>query len=339
MAKRSKSIRTKLVLPLIIIMSIQAVLFLALVLFGGVFKNLKTNAIDILQEKTENRRLYLEKEMVHRWINVIADTDVITDEIQQVLDSNGKNSEDIKKDPELNRRITETVTQQLMDLRHRGYATGIFIVLDGPAALKQQEILRSVSYTHLDVYKRQTLYPVLRRLQKEACLEVYDLAIDGRNRRYYNITEKGRVQRNLYKGEWGSYSQKKMCIRDRLIAVFVSLFSIIIAYPAAYTLARMKFRGKKFFSRAVLFTYLMPTSVLYIPLYIFVSKLGLTNTIWGLMVIYPTFTLPYVAWILMPHIASIPQALEEAAYVDITPGRARGKMILYIVWNRVQPSI
>ena len=146
MAKRSKSIRTKLVLPLIIIMSIQAVLFLALVLFGGVFKNLKTNAIDILQEKTENRRLYLEKEMVHRWINVIADTDVITDEIQQVLDSNGKNSEDIKKDPELNRRITETVTQQLIDLLHRSYATGIFIVLDGPAALKQQEMLRSGVY-------------------------------------------------------------------------------------------------------------------------------------------------------------------------------------------------
>lgn len=53
-----------------------------------------------------------------------------------------------------------------------------------------------------------TLYPVLRRLQKEECLEVYDLAIDGRNRRYYKITEKGRVQLNLYKGEWGNYSEK-----------------------------------------------------------------------------------------------------------------------------------
>ena len=51
-----------------------------------------------------------------------------------------------------------------------------------------------------------TLYPVLRRLQKEACLEVYDLAIDGRNRRYYRITEKGRVQLRLYKGEWAGYS-------------------------------------------------------------------------------------------------------------------------------------
>lgn len=53
-----------------------------------------------------------------------------------------------------------------------------------------------------------TLYPVLRRLQKEECLEVYDMAIDGRNRRYYKITEKGRVQLKLYQGEWAAYSQK-----------------------------------------------------------------------------------------------------------------------------------
>ena len=53
-----------------------------------------------------------------------------------------------------------------------------------------------------------TLYPVLRRLQKEECLEVYDMAIDGRNRRYYRITEKGRVQLNLYRGEWAVHSEK-----------------------------------------------------------------------------------------------------------------------------------
>ena len=51
-----------------------------------------------------------------------------------------------------------------------------------------------------------TLYPVLRRLQKEDCLEVYVMAIDGRNRRYYRITESGRAQLNLYRGEWSVYS-------------------------------------------------------------------------------------------------------------------------------------
>lgn len=61
---------------------------------------------------------------------------------------------------------------------------------------------------HAIEVSESTLYPVLRRLQKEACLEVYDMAIDGRNRRYYIITEKGRVQLRLYKGEWAVYSRK-----------------------------------------------------------------------------------------------------------------------------------
>ena len=53
-----------------------------------------------------------------------------------------------------------------------------------------------------------TLYPVLRRLQKDDCLEVYDMEFGGRNRRYYKITEKGLVQLNLYKTEWTGYSEK-----------------------------------------------------------------------------------------------------------------------------------
>ena len=53
-----------------------------------------------------------------------------------------------------------------------------------------------------------TLYPVLRRLLKENFLEVYDMAIDGRNRRYYKITEIGRLQLNLYRSEWVKYSGK-----------------------------------------------------------------------------------------------------------------------------------
>lgn len=53
-----------------------------------------------------------------------------------------------------------------------------------------------------------TLYPVLRRLQKDECLEVFDQQFDGRNRRYYKITDKGRAQLNLYISEWMSYSGK-----------------------------------------------------------------------------------------------------------------------------------
>lgn len=53
-----------------------------------------------------------------------------------------------------------------------------------------------------------TLYPVLRRLQKDDCLEVYDKECAGRNRRYYKVTERGNVQLQLYEGEWKKYSEK-----------------------------------------------------------------------------------------------------------------------------------
>lgn len=53
-----------------------------------------------------------------------------------------------------------------------------------------------------------TLYPVLRRLQKDECLEVYDMEYAGRNRRYYKLTERGRVQLRLYEEEWQDYSAK-----------------------------------------------------------------------------------------------------------------------------------
>ena len=59
----------------------------------------------------------------------------------------------------------------------------------------------------LDV-SESTLYPVLRRLQKDECLEVYDMEFAGRNRRYYKLTEKGEAQLKLYQIEWRNYSSK-----------------------------------------------------------------------------------------------------------------------------------
>ncbi len=59
----------------------------------------------------------------------------------------------------------------------------------------------------LDV-SESTLYPVLRRLQKDECLSTYDVQCDGRNRRYYKVTERGNAQLNLYKSEWKDYSSK-----------------------------------------------------------------------------------------------------------------------------------
>ena len=75
--------------------------------------------------------------------------------------------------------------------------------VDGTYGYKITQVVRKV----LDI-SESTLYPVLRRLQKDECLEVYDMQYDGRNRRYYKITEKGTAQLNLYRVEWKNYTKK-----------------------------------------------------------------------------------------------------------------------------------
>lgn len=65
-----------------------------------------------------------------------------------------------------------------------------------------QDVRRAINISE------STLYPVLRRLQKDGCLEAYDMEFRGRNRRYYKITEKGAAQLNLYQSEWKIYSQR-----------------------------------------------------------------------------------------------------------------------------------
>ena len=120
------------------------------------------------------------------------------------------------------------------------------------------------------------------------------------------------------------------------VAIVTALFSLAVGYPAAYSLSRMRFRGRTVLAKVVLYTYLIPTSVLYIPLFIFVSKIGLTDTLLGLMVIYPSFTLPYTIWMLMPHVGSVPKSIEEAAVVD---GATRGQTMLRIVFPLAKPGI
>ena len=74
---------------------------------------------------------------------------------------------------------------------------------EGTYGYKSTQDVRSV----IDV-SESTLYPALRRLQKDDCLSVYDQECGGRNRRYYKITERGRVQLNLYRQEWHNYTHK-----------------------------------------------------------------------------------------------------------------------------------
>lgn len=100
------------------------------------------------------------------------------------------------------------------------------------------------------------------------------------------------------------------------VALVVVAFSIVVAFPAAYSVSRTEFVGRRIYSKAILFGYLLPSSLMYIPLYIVVSKLNLTNTLLGIILIYPTLTLPYCCWVLIPHLRAVPKEVEEAAIID-----------------------
>lgn len=101
-----------------------------------------------------------------------------------------------------------------------------------------------------------------------------------------------------------------------LVAGSVSAFSIVLSVLAAYAISRLRFKGRTAVSRSILYAYLMPRSVLFIPLYIFLVSIGLNNSIIGLIVIYPTITIPYATWILISYFNSIPAELEQAAAID-----------------------
>jgi multiple sugar transport system permease protein len=100
------------------------------------------------------------------------------------------------------------------------------------------------------------------------------------------------------------------------VAVSSTLLATAIGTIGAYGLARLRFLGRAFMSSAVLITYLVPPSILFIPLYAQIRNLGLADSLAGLIAAYPSFTVPFVTWLLMGYFESIPEELEEAAMID-----------------------
>lgn len=100
------------------------------------------------------------------------------------------------------------------------------------------------------------------------------------------------------------------------IGVLVVVITLIIAIPAAYSLARLTGRWGERAGIITFLVYLVPPTLLFIPLFRMVVSLGLNNTVWSLVLVYPTFTIPFSTWLLHGFFKSIPKDLEEAAMVD-----------------------
>ncbi|MCC7367411.1 MAG: carbohydrate ABC transporter permease [Chloroflexi bacterium] len=117
-------------------------------------------------------------------------------------------------------------------------------------------------------------------------------------------------------------------LNSAIIGVCVVLITLVIATPAGYALARLDLPGAQQLGIVIFATYLVPPSLLFIPLTRVVYGLGLQNTIWSLVVVLPTISIPFAVWLLMGFFKNVPMEIEEAGLVD---GCTRFQAVLHIV--------
>lgn len=105
-------------------------------------------------------------------------------------------------------------------------------------------------------------------------------------------------------------------LNSTLVSVATVAITLFFAVPGAYAVARLRFPGQKFLSRSILLIYMVPMIVLVIPLYAIFSQLGMRNTLWGLLLVYPATTIPVALYMLQGYFRGIPTELEEAGLMD-----------------------
>ncbi len=125
-------------------------------------------------------------------------------------------------------------------------------------------------------------------------------------------------------------------INSVMITVVTVVVSMVISVMAAFSLARMGFWGSSVLATGVFLTYLIPASLLFIPLFQILGFVGLINNVWCLALVYPTLAVPFCTWIMIGYFSSIPKELDEAALID---GAGYVQMLLRIFIPVAMPGI
>lgn len=121
-----------------------------------------------------------------------------------------------------------------------------------------------------------------------------------------------------------------------LVSVVATAASLVASVLAAYAIERLRFSGAKQVGLSIFLAYLVPPSILFIPLAAIVNNLGLADTRWALILTYPTFLIPFSTWLLMGYFRSIPFELEECALID---GATRWQILTKIVLPLAVPGL
>ena len=121
-----------------------------------------------------------------------------------------------------------------------------------------------------------------------------------------------------------------------LISVVATALSLFCSVLAAYAIERLRFRGSRYVGMSIFLAYLVPPSILFIPLATVVYKLQLFDTRLALILTYPTFLIPFCTWLLMGYFKSIPFELEECALID---GASRWQILVKIILPLAVPGL
>ncbi|MEK7245068.1 MAG: carbohydrate ABC transporter permease [Pseudomonadota bacterium] len=105
-------------------------------------------------------------------------------------------------------------------------------------------------------------------------------------------------------------------INTAWVGVLVVIITLVFALPAGYSLARATGRWSQMLAIGIFLTYLVPPTILFIPFARIIANLGLQNSLWSLVLVYPSFTIPFCTWLLMGFFKAIPRDLEDAAMID-----------------------
>ena len=125
-------------------------------------------------------------------------------------------------------------------------------------------------------------------------------------------------------------------LNSAIVTVLTVVISMTISVLAAFSLARMGFWGSQTLSTSVFLTYLVPPSLLFLPLFQIVGWIGLINSYWCLVLLYPTLAVPFCTWIMIGYFSSVPKELDEAALID---GAGHMQMLLKIFIPVALPGI
>jgi len=125
-------------------------------------------------------------------------------------------------------------------------------------------------------------------------------------------------------------------LNSAIVALTTTPISILVSILAAYALARLEFFGSKTLGIGIFIVYLIPQTLLFIPLARVINSMGVSNTLWSLILTYPTFQIPFSTWLLMGYFRGLPKEIEDAARVD---GASRLKTLWTIVVPMSLPAI